>query len=318
MTGHHSVVEGGNAFITRNRAGEPAAIVGINSPLLTLLKLMETRFFEDSEEELNRRLERWKETHENPSPRGFQMATNWRKYTFWKGNPEVQRLDFLATCRNQYQLSREDRAALLPIPFLDRELLELSILLQKKGFCRNQFLRTLSLEADPRDRTNSLREEAFAFDVQLEWCKELIADDLGISVERVAWMLQEDDYHVDLFLFTDHRGNVFLHRSPGKEASLRQNELELRSKGFHPIPLMGRFLNGKSPLANFMNGLIIPRRGEKPLYLTNETSPELRHLQTQFAESVGPYVEVHFIAGDLLETLLTEDGGGFHCLTREF
>jgi hypothetical protein len=282
VTGKYALVEGGNALISWNRDREPAAIIGLNSLFKTLTRIRHESFYKQTQEELLHRLKKWKEDYAEPSARAFQMAYNWEKLI------ATDTIDDLAG-----------------------------------NLCHN-----IPDEAERK----LLWEKAFEFDVQLNWSAEIIAEEIKVPRERVAYVSQVQA-HIDFSMTTDNRGNVFVDCDPDdrRACSLFQViKRQLEEKKFNVIPVRGYFSKSNSDsngrqkivLANFMNGLFIPRVGRPPLYITTAASDKSSDLEAVFQTTMQPYAEVKFCVNglgwgpDSLRHRLNNIGG-VHCCTLE-
>ncbi|MBX7066957.1 MAG: hypothetical protein K1X28_06985 [Parachlamydiales bacterium] len=187
---------------------------------------------------------------------------------------------------------------------------------------------------------------ALEFEAKREYAKRIIAQELEIPLENIAF-IHQSDFHIDLECFVSPCGRiVFLDDPktalkmleniadddlayqavsfiPHAESEMRKAELVeknrqmLEGMGYKVVLIAGEF-QGRRRRMNFMNGVCI---GDT--FMTNGTSncPLSAYFKWQFERCVKercPNMKVLFVADDtdILEERLRANGG-FHCMTWE-
>jgi hypothetical protein len=285
-----SAVEGGNCFLFKNSEDLPTALVGMNSLILTLLALREHKEFAPLIHELKERIE-------TPSAWAYRMARNWKLYE--KRIPyekELTKLDSLI----EFYLKLNDLPRLTQ--FHQKKA---CILSEKSAQCGTDTAYRVAIKSPVIEKDDDLAKQ---FEAELAFSKKLIADELGVPLDRIGFLAQKA-FHIDLELFVA-KGKVYL-----DEKGVRQNREIIQNLGCEVNFVPGVLETPGQDTINFMNCVVLGDR-----LMTNGASARHHYMQAQFEaaiRAVDPSLKVSFIGNGFLSQVLSENRGGLHCLTQE-
>ncbi|MCE2981975.1 MAG: hypothetical protein LW832_00270 [Parachlamydia sp.] len=314
-------IEGGNCYLFNNAQGQPTALIGLNSLLLTLLAMDEQGLFKKLEVDPSK----------SPTEHALQMAKNWRLYE--------------SICPFSQQLKKIKAEEQLLMQNYSCNAIRIKELCLEKGRLHSELQSrelTLShLKSKFQTPVNSMEKEgllheARLFDQKIALAKKAISDDLKLPEERIAY-LEQSRFHLDMELFIG-QNTVFMHseelslkvmgknrsmkgfadaaqkRLPANKAAIQANCQEIKRLGLSCVHLPGIYQCHQKNTINFMNGIFV----RPDLFLTNDPING-GWAKEAFLETANNYhFDVEFVGKGILESILTHNNSGLHCLTREF
>ncbi len=296
---HHqmrSTVEGGNCFVFQ-KEDQPLAIVGSHSVALTLLGLEGQEYFALPENRA--RLQSLIDSIPSPSDEGLRKARNMALFARQKSWSE--RAEFFATHRGEIT------------PEEDQKILTQLEAERTEPGGTGEYLNLLLAPLSEEDRIR-YREEGITWDAKENLAHLVIAEDLMVSLEHIAFIPQKH-FHIDMDMFVSPDGEkIYL-----DEGAANPSVIDALEKiGCRVIVVPGVHTVGTESV-NFMNGIFISTPSG-PLFVTNgtqndEQSMQIRNIFVQAIAQSNAEFRVHFF--DETQKILTDLQGGIHCLTWE-
>lgn len=289
-------LEGGNCHLFKS--GEiPKAIVGIHSVIFSLIGLSEQRYF--IEPEVKEKLKKYCEEIGLPSEESLRIARNLLKYVKpIKGHPYGPRL---------------------PNWMIDSLI--------------KRFVTPLT---EPEKQNPAYEAMAIVLQAKIMIVKELIAEELGVQLKNVAFIPQFR-FHIDMETCVDPSGKIVYIQDEEQASACCNEEVykeaaeerfiifkkytktiseEIERIGCTVAMVPGAYEAPEENPINFLNGVFVPGK-DSTTFITNGTS-QMPELQNHFAVAMkkyNPELNICFTEGTLMETILSKNEGGVHCLT---
>lgn len=290
-----SSLEGGNVYVFFDLSHQTKAIVGIHSLVLTVIGLEEQGYFETNQEIL----QEISAGIEDPSDDAVRAARNITLYHAKKDfdgrlnafREQKRKMDFMKSVELQASLTEE---------------------LRKTWGSEIAYRQLLTAPVSKENRAQYFYQ-ACEWEAKLILARRVIAEDLNVSVENIAFVSQKQ-FHIDMEMFIAPNGyDVYVDEASSKISV----EEALEKIGCNVVSLPGVHKVSNESI-NFMNGVFVSTPTGH-VFITNGVQRKHSQLLSLFQRALlntNPGFQVDFL-DETMQDILTNNGGGIHCLTWE-